>query len=163
MRTWDGYTTSHPEEMLYSLSRPMSAARKPLRPLLVLAFVAALLWLLAAGGIVDPQGAWSMGPPEAVAGRLLIASLAAGVGVLEVLLTFIMVLIIASWISMVSPGSGVTMFAREWLDFLLSRFGRFRLQLGFIDLSPIIYFFAIELIYAILMFVLVAAFQVLGT
>jgi len=77
--------------------------------------------------------------------RFVISTLAAVVGLCGTLQSFVMLLIIGSWISLFSSSEALHIFCREWLDMLLGPLSRYPLRIGFLDLTPIIFFFALGL------------------
>lgn len=92
--------------------------------------------------------------PDADPGRAFagygINLLAGMAGVLMPLQTLIFALVILSWIVMFSPQSSAAFLCQEWLNFFLGPFRRFRFQVGFMDLTPIVVFFGMGVVYEVL-------------
>jgi len=93
--------------------------------------------------------------------RLLVSCLAAVVGLCGILQSFVMLLIIGSWLSLFSSSEALHVFCREWLDLFLGPLNRYPLRIGFLDLTPIIFFFALGLMQRTILPMLAAIYNML--
>jgi uncharacterized protein YggT (Ycf19 family) len=166
--TWVGAHRSqeHPVSMLHYLSRPFSDVRIGMRPLVLLVYGAVLILLLDQFGqpartAFGLPGALSWSGDAAVSSffKLLILAIAAWVQLLPVLQSLMLMLIIGSWISMFTHSHGLAMLCRDWINVLLGPLRRYPIRIGMIDLSPIVFFFVIGLAHALLMSIIVAAYN----
>lgn len=169
--TWAGANRSHehPAAMLHYIARPFADIRIEWRPLFLLVYAALTILVLDRFGRPAPTGVglpgyltWS--GPDALTSffKLLMLALAAWVQLLPLLQSLMLLLIIGSWISMFAQSQSLAMLCRDWINLLLGPLRRYPLRIGMFDLSPIVFFFAIGLAHAILMFILVATYNSLG-
>ncbi|MDP6630885.1 MAG: YggT family protein [Kiritimatiellia bacterium] len=169
--TWIGAHRSqeNPVSMLHYLARPFSNIRIQLRPMVLLMYAAVLIVLLDRFGQPAQAGfglpgslVWS--GPEAVTSffKLLVLSVAAWVQLLPLLQSLMLMLIIGSWISMFTQSQGLAMLCRDWINLLLGPLRRYPIRIGMLDLSPIVFFFAIGLAHALFMSIIFAAYKSLG-
>ena len=94
--------------------------------------------------------------------KLLMLALIGWVQLLPMLQSLMLLLIIGSWVSMFAQSHNLAMLCRDWINLLLGPLRRYPLRIGMFDLSPIVFFFAIGLVHAILMSILVAAYNSLS-
>lgn len=143
-------------EALYAASRPFSDLRIDLRPPVLIGAGAVLAILMERLGLVSIRGYYL--PPDtgmlSVIIRSLLTSLAGWTGVLPIILNVLIMLIIGSWISMFAQSHGLMSFCRDWINFLVGPLRRYPLQIGPLDLTPIVMIIALNLLHGVLMAVL---------
>lgn len=150
-----GSSLEHTTDTLYHLSRPFSDFRIELRPFILLTCGIILVFLLRLAGSTPPGfAAWQETPMPSLLLKSGISALAGWVDVLPVIVNFLMLLIIGSWVSMFASSQGIMFFCRAWIDLLLGPVRRWPIRIGMIDLTPIIFFFAVSFIHQILMGIL---------
>ncbi len=143
-------SSGHAQEALIAFSRPFTFFKPEIRPFLLLAFGVALSAALLRNGMFIGSGAQET---EAAGGgimKLIVSAMVAWTDCLGVLLHLVIGLIIGSWVSMFTGSPGLASLCREWLDLFLGPARRFPLRIGMFDLAPIIFFFAVQFIYALL-------------
>lgn len=89
---------------------------------------------LSAFGSLSPAG---ISPALIV--RCAVSAVAGWVDVLALLVQLMIGLIIGSWVALFTGAPAVAGFCREWTDFLLGPMRRYPLQVGSLDLTPIIF------------------------
>jgi len=145
-------------EFVYETCRPFSLVPYAYRPLVLLLFGMTLLGVLnMVGGPHDllnrsPILVGSLGPVTVL--RYAVLSLAGWVASLQVLRAAMLVLIIASWVAMMSAGGALMLMSREWLNLILGPFRRVRVVIGMFDLTPLIALVLIHIVYGVLSFIL---------
>ncbi|MBN1557796.1 MAG: YggT family protein [Lentisphaerae bacterium] len=153
----------YPRETLHELARPFSAQRPEWRPFCFLASGLLLAGLLHAAGrpVSTPFLAAGAAAPAAplLVIRWIISALAAWVDLLLLIRTFLIVLIIGSWIAMFATSPGIAGFCRDWTELILGPFRRFPVRIGMLDLTPLVFLLAIQLlVYPLLMGLLLFAY-----
>jgi uncharacterized protein YggT (Ycf19 family) len=170
--TWAGAHRSqeHLVAMLHYLARPFSDVRIEWRPLVLTVCGAVLVVLLDRFGRPVPRELavglsttlyWSGSSVAVSVLKVLILTVAAWVQLLPLLQSLMLLLIIGSWISMFTHSHGLAMLCRDWINVLLGPLRRHPLRIGMFDLSPIVFFFAIGIVHAILMSIIVYAYNIL--
>lgn len=150
---------NHATETLYHLSRPFSLVATEARPLVLLLFGVLLGFLLN----LDVTG----GSSSFLADNLTLANLTkytvsalqGWVKILVVVQMFMIVLIIGSWVSMFAASQELAFFCKDWIDLLLGPLRRFPLRLGPLDLTPIVFYFAIGFAAQVLTAVLYSSYS----
>ena len=141
---------NHASGALFHVSRPFSLVPLELRPPVLLG-VGILLGLLFN---VDPSRgseAFSAVPLTATAFlKYFLSALQGWVAVLSVLQLLMLLLIIGSWAAMFSTSHELMLFCKDWIELLLGPLRRFPLHLGPLDLTPILFFFALKYLQAFL-------------
>jgi len=161
VRTRRGTAIRHTARTVDLLARPFTDLRPELRPVVLLGFGILLAFLVNSvgkdvvhWGFAGSSAAWPVRIP-----RYTVSALAGWVDILKLLQSLLIVLIIGSWVSMFASSHGIMMFCRDWTDFLLGPLRRFPIRIGMLDLTPLVFILAIELlIYPILMAVLAASY-----
>jgi uncharacterized protein YggT (Ycf19 family) len=135
-------------ETLHRLARPFTSLPTWLRPpaLIALGMLLACAVLLRANEF--PAFA-SAGAARGAAWCLLV-SLSGWVASLGVLESALVLLIIGSWVAMFAGSQPIFVFCHEWLDFLLGPLRAFPLRLGPLDLTPLLFMFALGAVRAVL-------------
>lgn len=135
---------NHAAETLFHVSRPFSLVRVEFRPVVLLLFGFLMVFFLTIefmpGGILISSDALS---PAGLAKDAL-SALRGWVEVLTVIQTFMLVLIIGSWAAMFATSPALMFFCKDWIDLLLGPLRRFPLRLGMLDLTPLLFFFALK-------------------
>ncbi len=143
-----GQSTDRPSEFLHSAARPFSKAPAGARPWLLLGFgmfLAAMMNALCVGQA--ESGANSISSALIMGGQWAIAAIAGAVDLLLVLCSLLVILIVGSWLVILTTSRALMITCREWLDFLLGPFRRFPIRLGPLDLTPIVAFLVFEIIH----------------
>lgn len=83
------------------------------------------------------------------------------VRILSLIQMLMIVLIIGSWASLFSTSSALMLFCKDWIDLLLGPFRRLPLRLGPVDLTPIVFYFAVGYVEQILTAILSQAYGAL--
>lgn len=149
------YTTvrqpERPAEFLNAMAEPWSSRPGAARPASILAGGAAAVGLLyfAAGGAAAPEPSFWARPTWWIM-RELVNGLACAANVLTVLRSLMLILLIGTWVALFGGGETMMAVCRDWLDFLLGPFRRFRLQVAMFDLTPIIAYMALGLAHFLL-------------
>ncbi|MBI3985895.1 MAG: YggT family protein, partial [Lentisphaerae bacterium] len=139
-------------EFMTDITKPFSAWTLPWRIAVLLLLGLAIAAGLPLTGQVE-SGAGSVRLPslDADPGRAFagygINLLAGMAGVLMPLQTLIFALVILSWLVIFFPQSSAAFLCQEWLAFFLGPFRRFRFQVGMLDLTPIVVFFGMGVVY----------------
>ncbi len=97
--------------------------------------------------------AWApgmVGMPR-VGWRLIVNTAAALIGVLPVMQAMLMVMIIGSWITLVSPSDELTRFCHEGVAYLIGPLRRYRLAVGPLDLTPLLALMLMMVMHAVAM------------
>jgi uncharacterized protein YggT (Ycf19 family) len=171
--TWAGAARSeeHTVSLLHYLSRPFSDCRIQWRPIILTVYGLLLVVLLDHfGRAVPPEMRmglpgglyWGGGVALTALLKAAILALAAWTQLLPMLQSLMMMLIIGSWISMFTHSQGLAMLCRDWINLLIGPLRRYPVRIGMVDLSPIIFFFAIGIAHTILMSIIVAAYNTLS-
>ncbi len=158
----DGAATSMSQThaALYAACRPFPAIPHALRPAFLLAFGIALCLAINLLGFPSPQAPYVLPAipahplPEAYSTtmlwRCLISSVSGLVGVLNTIVNGLVILIIGSWIGLLTNSQGISVACRDWSDMLLGPIRRYPLRVGVVDLSPLIFIIALYVIHALL-------------
>ena len=159
VRTGKGIPSLHTTAALYHMARPFTLLNIRLRPLVFLGMGIAFALLLNLVGNPVPQEALRLmlalnNLPQSTlqAGgvaalfKLAISTMYGFVQILSLLQQFVILLIIGSWVSILSHSHGVAFFCREWMDLLLGPLRRYPLRLGTLDLTPLVFMFLLFLI-----------------
>ena len=165
--------SDHTTSTFYYLARPFSDIRAEFRPLALLAWGVLLVSVMDRTGVVPiviPPSSdaltatldWHMQTNPLLPAKLCLLTVAGWFQILPLLRSFMLALIIGSWVSMFSTAPGLQYFCREWIDLLLGPFRRYPVRIGMIDLTPIIYFFALDWICRLVMPLLQAACNALS-
>lgn len=158
VHTRRGVSFNNTSDALSSVSRPFTDVRPDLRPLVLMGFGMAIALVLqyTAGDL--PQA----GSPNAVVAltlaRAFVVTLAAWTSVLLLLRSILIVLIIASWVSMFTGTHALMAVSRDWLDFLLGPLRNLPLRIGMFDLTPIVMIFALDWAHRLIMAVLMGSY-----
>jgi uncharacterized protein YggT (Ycf19 family) len=146
---------SHAHGVLHHLARPFSGIRIDLRPLVL--FVAGVVIAFT----LNFFGGWPDNPAPSVALKLGISSLAGFVNAVEVVLSLLMLLIIGSWVSVFTGSRAIMSFCRDWIDLLMGPMRRYPVRIGMLDLSPLIFFFAVQFVVNLARLILVGSYRAL--
>lgn len=127
------------EEFMGVLAMPLPNIKREFVP----ACVAALGFGIAAMSLLFGRGetfAFSPSPASAlvVPTRYALSALLEFATVLRTARQLMIILIISSWGGLLFSSYPLLEICRDWLDYTLGPFRRFRLQIGFLDLTPII-------------------------
>lgn len=151
--------TSHTHSALYAACRPFMAIPYPMRPLFLLAFgitIAIAMNLTGYPSEKSPQFAGQMLAPATpvLASPLLwqcfVSAIGGWVSVLATLEVAVFYLIIASLAGLLLGSHGISHTSREWTDMLIGPLRRFPMQIGMLDLTPLVFIFAVRFIHTIL-------------
>ena len=148
----------NPVQCLYCLSCPFTIFSMELRPAVLFIVGMVSVYLLDALGLLTSHSIGMAGGVPGIIQRAVLV-LAGWVNVLPLLMQFMMVLIIGSWVSMFTGSRGLMLFCRDWIDTLLGPLRRYPLRLGMIDLSPIIFFIGVGAIHGFVMMFLVQSYN----
>ena len=144
--------TDRAGDFLYRLAQPFSRIPMRLQPFVLLAvgagFLAALH--LFAKPAFEVSGRFQS-IPSLVPLRFIVASATAFANVLSFLVSLILYLILASFVGLFANSQGMMLVCQEWLNLLLWPFGRMRLQMAIIDLTPLVASFALVVAHFLLM------------
>ncbi len=140
-----------PAEFLRALAEPWSSRAGLARPAIILAGGAAAVILLyaAAGGGPAPEPSFWTRPAWWIM-RETVNGVAAAANVLIAVRSLMIIALIGSWVAIFGGGDTLMAVCRDWLDFLLGPFRRFRLQVAMLDLTPIIAYMALGLAHFLL-------------
>lgn len=138
-------------DALFHVSRPFTDIGMPLRfPGLLFAGVL-LAWLFAAVAVpprLSVTGPSGWGPLAGL--RLLLVSLSGWVAVLPVIQNLLLLAIIGSFVSLFAGSTALAGLCREWIDLLIGPLKRYPIRVGFLDLTPLVFLFAIGFAHAFL-------------
>lgn len=151
-------SSDHAADALYYLSRPFSDLDIRLRPLILIVCGTALAYLLNLAGVSTNERALANTTILVLLLKHGILALAAFADVLRLIQSFIMLLIIGSWVSMFSAAHGLMAFCAEWMDMLLGPVRRFPLRIGMFDLTPLIFWFVLGYAWRILLRILLESY-----
>ena len=155
-------TYSDSSDALYQLSRPFIDIAVHIRPLVLVAFGVLLAWMFTTIGVAPQQGGTN-GQPEVVnVVRLVIMSLSGAVAVLPVLQNSLLLVIIGSFVAVFTGSHRLASFCREWIDLLIGPLKRYPIRVGMLDLTPLVFMFALGFVHAFLMGILARSFQMLS-
>lgn len=168
VRTRGGSSSDHTTDSINHLARPFTGLRVELRPLVLLVFGIVLVSLLDVRGtppqFVDRARSLAVlinrhdSTPVILFLKLSIAAMAGWVSVLTIIVNFMILLIIGSWVSMFTSSQGVMMFCREWLDMLIGPIRRYPIRIGMLDLTSIVFFFVVSFVHQVLMGILYSSY-----
>jgi len=163
VRTGRGISSSHTTETLRHLSRPFTDFRTEVRPFILLVYGMLLVLLLnLTGRVVPGLIEWQSGGHRSVFLEYGISVLAGWLDILPIMRSLMMFLIIGSLVSMFTGSHGLMFFCREWMDFFLGPLRRYPIRVGVFDLTPIIFFIAVQFIYGFLKGILIRSYLALG-
>ena len=141
---------NHAADTLYNVSLPFSLAKTQFRPAILLV-LGILLGLLLNFDITAASSSFLADSMTASnLAKCALSSLLGLVKVLSVVQLFMVVLIIGSWVSMFATSQELMFFSKDWIDLLLGPLRRFPLRIGPLDLTPIVFYFAIGFVAQIL-------------
>jgi len=152
--------SDHARGALDQFSRPFTDVPAEYRPPLLLAGGMVLVLLLDAVGLNLPgarPGSWPLSPAGML--RAAVSTLAAWTYVLTIIQSLMIVLIIGSLVSGFTASSGLLRLCRDWIDLFLGLLRRHRLVLGMFDLTPILFFFLLRILYRVLIRVLASGYS----
>jgi uncharacterized protein YggT (Ycf19 family) len=133
---------SHSEATLHAASRPFVWLVPRYRPWALLLFgmlLAGLMRQAASRGSLPSTDSLTIATL-----KLALSALVAWVHCLPILLNALIGLIIGSWVAMFAGSPSVAHLCREWTDLILGPIRRYPLRIGMIDLSPILFFLAVQ-------------------
>ena len=166
-----GVPSERGDAALCYLSRPLTFLAVELRPIVLLVMGILLAGAVDAAGqpAIQPTTPgvlatidWQSIAPGVLVLKLALIALAGWVQVLNFLSAAMIVLIIGSWIAMFASSQEFVMLCREWTDFLLGPLRNRPLRVGMLDLTPLIFFFLVGIIYTSLLRLLQAGLSALG-
>jgi len=162
-RTQQASSFNDSTDALYRLSRPFVDIPVNFRPLALLAVGILLAGLFTAIGVSPLEVGSRTNPPDlAMFFRLVIVSLSGWVAVLPVIQNCLLLVIIGSFVSLFTGSHGLTAFCREWIDLLIGPLKRYPIRIGMLDLTPLVFMFALGFIHAFLYGILARSFQMLS-
>lgn len=149
-------------DALDRISRPFTDIDVVYRPAALLGFGMLLAWLFTHIGSSSTLAPGTANAAS-LAGflRLLILALAGWVAVLPMIQRLLILLIIGSFVSLFTASHALGAFCREWIDLIVGPLRRYPLRLGMLDLTPLIFMFALTFVYAFLMGILARAYSAL--
>jgi uncharacterized protein YggT (Ycf19 family) len=119
--------------------KPMTLLPAEWRPVALLAFGIGLTYavqLIGSHGVIDAGSSGFL--------RAGLSTLAAFVGVLAILSSVLMVLIIGSWVGLLTGSGEIHAICTEWLELFLGPFRGLPLRIGSFDLTPLVLFFVLK-------------------
>ncbi len=152
--TFNSNPAAHTRVAIRVITYPFSAIKAKHRPVVLLVAGMAIVFALdmltndfrgIAGGEQVIIGDLSTGGVVPYVLRLALISIS---GILEIILiirTLMFVLVIGSIISMVAGSPNVAYVCNDWIELLLGFFRRYPLRLGMMDLTPLIFFFVLDI------------------
>lgn len=155
--------SEHTTASLHLLGRPFTRIRPEYRPAVLLAIgmvlvaaadLAGQLPRVAVPGVLPAVLSWGRAAPPVTVIQLAILALTGWAQVLLILQQFMIILIIMSWVSIFTSSQQLMLMGRDWLNLLLGPLRRYPIRLGPIDLSPIVFFFAVAIVHFVLLAVL---------
>lgn len=153
---------SNAEETLEAFFRPLALAPVNWRPLALAAYGMVLALSLESVGFLPPQLAPALSEPAAVAAlRQFILALAAWTDALGILQSTLILLILGSWIGMFAGSPPLQLASREWMDFFMGPLRRYPLQIGPVDLTPLVMLVGLSFAQRILMYFLLRSYLLL--
>lgn len=158
------YGKNKPDNMaagfVYRASFPFSVFNPRLKPLLLIALGSAIILTMNANGL----SALTADRPLSVNTlRILISATAGIVNALQLLKYLIIGIIIASWIGLLLGSPTAMVASQEWLDYLLGPVLRkFRIQIGMIDLTPLVALLALDFGHRLILTILFIPYAMLA-
>jgi len=149
--------------LLYFISRPFSGLKPFLQPAILIILGIILVGTLDWNGQTIPVTASDQAKiwiPEGISwntntmiiiSQLILITFIGFIQNLAIIASLLIMLIIASWFSLLLGSGLLARSCNEWINFIMMPIGTRRLVLGVIDFTPIVFFFAIQLVYAVLM------------
>lgn len=160
---------NHAAGTLFHVSLPFTRIRPEYRPITLLAIGMVLVGLTDYFGnpqltphsqyYIQGNIGWGDNPLLLILVKLCIVALAGWTGVLTTLAELMIFLIVVSWIAMFANSVPIRMFCREGIDFLLGPLRKHPIVIGMLDITPIIFFFIIQLVQGLLMAILINSFN----
>lgn len=159
LRTEAGHDHHSPLGALHAVSRPFVDIPYVWRPMALLVFGLGIALVLNLAGLPtirhphpDVQNAWNAAGAGsgAIVVRSLISTLCGWVDILGLLVQLMLLLIIGSWVGLLTGAQGLAMACREGTDLLLGPLRRYPLRIGPLDLSPIVFMIGIGFLQGIL-------------
>lgn len=145
-------STDRAGDFLYRLARPFSSIHMRLQPFVLLmagtGFLAALNLFASPAFAADGH---IQSVPSLMLLRFVLASAAAFANVLSSMVSFILYLILASFVGLFANSQGMMLVCQEWLNLVLWPFGRNRLHVAVIDLTPFIASLVLVVVHFLLM------------
>lgn len=146
-------------DALCQLGSPFTDLQVRIRPLVLLAVGVLLAYLLTVVGEVPERATvYETATTPLLAARLLLVSLSGWVALLPVVQSCLILMIIGSWVSMLTGSHGLASFCREWIDLLIGPMRRFPLRIGMLDLTPLVFMFALGFVHVLLQSILLHSF-----
>lgn len=139
---------------LHHACKPMSLLPAEWRPVALLVFGIGLTYAIQ---LIGPSGMIEAGSSGFF--RAGISTLAAFTSVLAILSSVLMVLIIGSWVGLLSGSPDIHAICTEWLELFLGPFRGFPLRIGSFDLTPLVLFFVFKYTHMMMMGILDHAYQ----
>ena len=114
--------------------------------------------LTVVGEVPERATVYETATTPLLAARLLLVSLSGWVALLPVVQSCLILMIIGSWVSMLTGSHGLASFCREWIDLLIGPMRRFPLRIGMLDLTPLVFMFALGFVHVLLQSILLHSF-----
>jgi uncharacterized protein YggT (Ycf19 family) len=150
----------HAWDTLYRLSFPFSGLKADLRPLALAVIGIFLAFLLdLTGGIAQGDATLPAMLKPSLFLKYFISAFACWASVLPVLSALLVVLIVGAWMALFTTSSRLGFFCREWLDLLMGPLRNYPIRIGMLDLTPLVFMFAIQWIYPLIVNVLYASYK----
>lgn len=143
-------------QALYSVARPFTDLPREWRPAILLAIGVALGLLLDVAGVA-PAG-WPTGQGIQHGIQCVISAVSGWVSILTILQSALLLLIIGSWVSMFTGSHSLMFICREWIDLILGPLRRYPLRIGMLDLTPIVFFFGVNIVHGLLQAILMRSY-----
>ena len=148
--------THHTSETIFLIAKPFSQIPMMIRPFILLIFG---ILLTAALFFLNDSINLHAGSMFAITCRYCLNSLAGMLNVCLIINQCVILFIIASWAGSLAYSPQLLLLSRDWLDFFLGPLRRYRVHLGPLDITPIIFFFSITAVYTLLMSMLYKAYH----
>ncbi len=154
---------------LQAVSQPVSSLPLSIQPIFLILFGCLLTALIDLTGLpADIHGAvlnvtlgWEAEPLAMLFTKLALVSLAGFIGIINLITTSLIVLIIASWIGMMTARGELSAISREFIDMLMGPMRRYPIMIGMMDITPIIFLMVLGYLYDFLMRILSTSIQAL--
>jgi len=159
VRTRRSASFANTSDALYQLGSPFTGLEVTIRPLVLLAVGVLLSYLLTiVGNVAGAATVHETAITPLLVVRLLIVSLSGWVALLPLVRSCLILMIIGSWVSMLTGSYGLASFCREWIDLLIGPLRRFPLRIGMLDLTPLLFMFALGYVHVFLQGILYRSF-----
>ncbi len=152
--TFNNNSAPHARGAIRVITYPFSAIKAERRPVVLLVAGMAIVFALdmltndfrgIAGGERVIIGDLSTGGPVQYALRLALISVSGILEIIVIVRTLMFVLIIGSIMSVVAGSPNVAYVCNDWVELFLGVFRNYPLRLGMMDLTPIIFFIALDI------------------